>query len=112
MMPHMGCERAELRSNLTEFTMSLQKYRADVSTKQSDNAIVWRARWMGGEPLSKINNCRIVTLVGEPRATVYITSEPDTFFSVPAKFVFRGKTLNGYVTSDEDHNLVCHHCYY
>ena len=35
------------------------------------------------------------------RRTVRITSEPDTFFSIPARVKVRGKTVTGYVTGRE-----------
>ena len=39
--------------------MSMQKYRADVSSEQHDGATLWHAKWMGGLTLSKIVNCRV-----------------------------------------------------
>lgn len=92
--------------------MSDQLYRADVSEKQSDGARVWRARWMGGEPLAKIDNCRLDGLEGDMRRTVYITGEPDTWFSVPAVCRIQGCRVIGFVTGDGDGNLVFRHCYY
>lgn len=92
--------------------MGLQKYRADVSAEQRDGAIVWSARWMGGDSLAKIVNCRAVNLHGTPRLTVYIAGEADSYFSIPAKARYLGVTLNGYVTAEDDGNLVFHHCYY
>ncbi len=91
--------------------MGLAKYRSDVSEVQDDGAIIWRTNWIGGPSLAKIENCRLVNLAGDMRATVYIQGEPDTYFSIPAKFSLFGKTLSAYITS-EDGQLVCHHCYY
>jgi hypothetical protein len=91
--------------------MGIAKYRSDISETQEDGAIVWRTKWWGGPSLAKIENCRIVTLAGDMRATVYVQGEADTFFSIPAKFSLMGKVLNAYLTS-EDGQLVCHHCYY
>ena len=90
----------------------MQKYRADFSTKQPDGAIVWCARWMGGEPLAKINNCRLDNLAGDMRSTVYVTGEPDTWFSIPAACRLMGCYVKGYVTGDGDGNLVFRHVYY
>lgn len=64
--------------------MGLQKYRADISSPQADGAVLWFAQWMGGPTLSKIAHCRWETLSGDYRPTVYITGEPDTWFSIPA----------------------------
>jgi hypothetical protein len=97
--------------------MGMQKYRADVSRTQSDGAKVWSAKWMGGPSLAKIENCRM-NLAGEPRATVYITGEADSFFSIPAVCSYKGVRMRGYVTGEEGkdgngtQNLVFHHCYY
>ena len=92
--------------------MGLQKYRADKSAPQGDGAIVWRTEWMGGPTLAKIENCRWPNLAGYPRVNVYITGEPDTWFSVPAACYYKGCVVRGYVTTDEDRNLVFEHCYY
>ncbi len=89
----------------------MQKYRADESTLQSDGAVVWSARWMGGLSLARINNCRWESLAGEPRITVYVTGEPDTFFSQPAVCSYKGRRVNGYITGD-DSGLVFRHTYF
>lgn len=90
----------------------MQKYRADTSEKQSDGATVWRTEWMGGPSLAKIENCRLANLHGEPRATVYVTGEADTFFSIPAVCRHLGARVKGYVTTDDDSNLVFRQVYY
>lgn len=91
--------------------MGLQKYRADVSSIQPDGAVVWHTKWMGGKPVAKVVNCRIESLHGEPRATIYVQGEPDSWFSIPAKCYLFGKVLNGYLTG-KGHNFVFRHCYY
>lgn len=90
----------------------MQKYRADQSEKQPDGAIVWRANWMGGPSLAKIDNCRLENLSGDMRRTVYITGDADTYFSIPAVCSLGGKRVRGYVTSDDSGNLVFRHTYY
>jgi hypothetical protein len=67
---------------------------------------------MGGLSLAKVDQCRLVDLAGDMRRTVYITDEPDTWFSVPAVCKIAGARVNGYVTGDEDGNLVFRHTYY
>ena len=89
----------------------MQKYRADTSETQSDGAVIWRTQWVGGPSLAKISNCRLSELAGDMRRTVYITGEPDTFFSIPAVCKLQGCRVKGYVTS-EDGNLVFRHVYY
>lgn len=92
--------------------MGLQKYRVDKTETQADGAILGGSVWMGGSPLARINNCRLVTLEGDMRRTVYVTGEPDTWFSIPAVCRLMGCTVRGYVTSDDDGNVVFRHCYY
>ena len=92
--------------------MITSKYRSDRPTLQPDGATIWQTEWFGGLTLTKVSKCRLANIRGEPRVTVFVTSEPDTHFSIPTKFHYLGKVLNGYLTSDNDGNLVCHHCYY
>ena len=88
----------------------MQKYRADYANRQTDGAYVWRsAHW---DCLARINNCRLANLEGEPRRSVYITGEADTFFSIPAETRYMGKRVKGYVTGDDNGNLVFRHVYY
>lgn len=88
----------------------MQKYRADSKSTQPDGAVVWRSKWLGGPSLAKIDNCRLESLAGDMRRTVYLTGEPDTFFSVPAVCRLAGCRVRGYVTID-DGNLVFRHVY-
>lgn len=90
----------------------MQKYGADKSEQQSDSAIVWYSVWKGGEPLAKINNCRLATMAGNMRRTVYMTAEPDTWFSIPAVCRIAGCRVSGYVTYESNGCLVFNHTYY
>lgn len=92
--------------------MAMQKYRADKATAQPDGAIVWRAEWMGGPSLARVNNCRCSNLQGEPRVTAYATGEADTWFSIPAVCSYAGVRMRGYLTGDDSGNLVFRHTYY
>ncbi len=92
--------------------MGLQVYRADKGTLQSDGATVWHAEWDFGPSLVKITNCRLATLCGDMRRTVYIVGDPDAWFSTPAKTRLHGVTVTGYVTEDDNGNLVFRHTYY
>jgi len=90
----------------------MQKYRSDICQKQDDGAKVWLAQWLGGPSMAKIENCRLENLAGNMRRTVYITGEADTAFSIPAVCKLAGKRIKGYVTGDDDGNIVFCHCYY
>jgi len=86
--------------------MGLQKLRADVKGQQHKNgAIPWYANWIGGVSLALVRNCPIRNTViddGVSPRTVYIQGEADTFFSIPAACRYKGKTLRGYLTLDQD----------
>jgi hypothetical protein len=88
------------------------RYRCDESTKQNDGAVTWYAKWMGGPSLAKIENCRLANLEGDMRRTVTITGEPDTGFSQPAECSIAGCKVRGYVTGDDEGNLVFRQTYY
>jgi hypothetical protein len=93
----------------------MQKYRADSKRRQYDGATLWFADWIGGPSLSKITNCRLDNLAGDMRRTVYITGEPDTWYSQPAVCKIQGCRVRGYVTcddADDNRNLVFRHVYY
>ena len=62
----------------------MQKYRADKSEHMPDGSTAWFAVWMGGPTLAKVENCRLDNMAGDMRRTVYVTGEPDTYFSIPA----------------------------
>lgn len=79
----------------------MQKYRFDREGKPCPNgAIPIYSEWMGGPSLAGIRNCP-TNLNGDAR-TVYITGEPDTFFSIPAACRMFGCYVKGFVTSDDD----------
>jgi hypothetical protein len=92
--------------------MGMQKYRADISNTQADGAIIWCAKWLGGLSLAKIENCRLDKIAGDMRANVFVTGEADTAFSIPAVCSLFGKRVRGYLTDDDDGNLVFRQCYY
>lgn len=89
--------------------MGLQKYRADTSEPQGDGAVLHHAEWMGRPTLSKITNCRIDNFPDKLRGTVYITGEADSYFSIPAAMSYKGKTVRGFVTSED--GLLYFHAY-
>ncbi len=84
----------------------MQKYRADYAKDMPDGSIQWFAKWLGGPSLAKIGNCRIDGT--DIRRTVYITGEPDTYFSQPAATRVKGKYVAGYVAGDDNGCLVFH----
>ncbi len=82
--------------------MGLQKYRADKrGVTLTNGSTPWFCEWIGGPTLSKIENCPVDDIRIKVR-TVYITGEPDTYFTVPAAFSLKGKRIKGFVSYDED----------
>lgn len=90
----------------------MQRYRANTSETQPDGAKLWYSNWLGGPTLAKIENCKLESLQGDMRRTVYITGEPDTYFSIPAVCKIAGCRVKGYVTGDGEGNTVFRHVYY
>jgi hypothetical protein len=86
-------------------------YHAGTSETQADGAKVWRTS-RPFDVLAKVGNCRLENLEGNMRRTVYVTGEPDTYFSIPAVCKIQGCRVKGYVTGDGDGNLVFRHVYY
>jgi hypothetical protein len=89
--------------------MGLQKYRADAPGElQKNGALPFYTNWIGGPSLALIRNCPIESTVGYilSNRTVYITGEAENYWMRPA--VCRGpwgKTIRGYVYSNEDGEL-------
>ena len=85
--------------------MGLQKYRADKVGKTQDNGgVPYYSDWIGGPSLALIRNCKIENVPLSPR-TVYILGECD-MFSQPAACRYRGATIRGYVTTDDNGEYV------
>ncbi len=80
--------------------MGLKKYRFDETGEPNKNGSVpVFSKWMAGLTLAAIRNCPCDD--GVSARTVYLDSEPDTFFSIPASIRVRRKRVKGFVTSDE-----------
>ena len=80
--------------------MGMQKYRADVMGETSPNgAVPFYSNWIGGPSLALIRNCP--NNAGISRRTVYVTGEPDTFFSIPAVCCHKRKRLLGFLTCED-----------
>lgn len=91
------------------------KYRVDRDETNDAGQLLGYADWRYGPSLSRIKGALVYdpgngkhydpeTYVA-PRltgtVTAYITGEPDTFFSIPARARYRGKWYKGWVTTKE-----------
>jgi hypothetical protein len=89
----LTCSTTKVRTD-----MGLQKYRASrVDYVDPNGTQVWVCDWMGGPTVSKLEQCP--TPFG-PR-TVYVTGEPETFFTLPAACKFKGRGVRGYLTCED-----------
>ena len=82
--------------------MSGQIFAARERFEFPNGAIGWRP---GGPmdclgPFAKIQNCPIHDT--EDRRTVYATGYADTYFSLPGRCTYKGKTARGSIVSDND----------
>jgi hypothetical protein len=87
------------------------KYRCDVSERQSDDSVIWSAKWLGGPTIAKVENCRIDSLSGNWRVNAHVSGDADTYFSIPAYCYIKGIKVRGYLTTDEN-GLIVFHCVY
>jgi len=75
--------------------MASLKYRVDVEQENEHGQFIGSARWMGGPTVARIRNCRCDDNVNR---TAYVTGEPDTFFTLPARVNIGKQSLKGYLT--------------
>lgn len=87
------------------------RFRSDESETQTNGAIAWYTKWMGGPTLAKVENCPLESLAGDMRRTVTITGHADTYYSTPAECSIAGVKVRGYVTGTDD-GLVFRHTYF
>lgn len=82
--------------------MGIQKYRADTAgPAEANGAVPYYSQWLGGPSLALIRNCPIKGIPEAGHRTVYITGEPDSFFSQPARIQYQGRTVRGWISRDE-----------
>lgn len=86
--------------------MGLQKYIANLKgDAQKNGAIPYFSKSMWGNSLALLRNCPIENADIPPR-TVYVRGEADTWFSIPAACSYKGKTITGYITTNDDREYV------
>ena len=86
--------------------MGLQKYRVDIEgEKQRNGGTPCYTSWMAGDTLALVRDCKVANARLSPR-TVYVRGEADTAFSIPAACAYKGQTITGYLTSDDEGEYV------
>ena len=73
------------------------RFRCDKSEVNEHGQIVWHAQWMGGPSVSKVVGA--VCADGK-RRTATVTGHADTWFSLPAIVSVKGKTVTGFLSTD------------
>ncbi len=78
--------------------MASLKYRVDSEETNEHGQVIGRTHWMGGRTLARITGavCNDGT-----RRTAYITGEPDTFFSVPARVNVGKQSVKGWLGCED-----------
>jgi hypothetical protein len=75
-------------------TMASLKFRVDTEEVNQHGQTVGYTRWMGGPTLARIIGA---VCDDNQRRTAYITGEPDTFFSVPARVYVGKRSVSGWL---------------
>jgi hypothetical protein len=78
--------------------MASLKYRVDVEESNEHGQTIGRTRWMGGPTLARVKGA--ICDDGVPR-TAYVTGEPDTFFSIPARVNVGKRSVRGWLGCDD-----------
>jgi hypothetical protein len=79
--------------------MASLKYRVDYEVENKHGQWLGYTRWLGGPTLARVRCCQCGDNV---RRTAYVTAEPDTFFSQPARINIGKKSLKGFLTVEDD----------
>jgi hypothetical protein len=78
--------------------MASLKYRIDVEEQNEHGQLIGSAKWMGGPTVARIKGA--VCDDGQ-RRTAYVTGEPDTWFSVPARVNVGQRSVKGWLGCDD-----------
>jgi hypothetical protein len=78
--------------------MASLKYRVDTEETNEHGQILGYARWMGGPTLSRVKGA---VCVDGARRTAYVTSEPDTWFSLPARVNVGKRSVRGWLGCED-----------
>jgi hypothetical protein len=78
--------------------MASLKFRVDTEEVNEHGQTVGYTRWMGGPTLARIIGA---VCDDNQRRTAYITGEPDTFFSVPARVNVGKRSVSGWLGVDD-----------
>jgi len=78
--------------------MASLKFRVDAEEVNEHGQTVGHTHWMGGPTLA-----RIIGAVCDDgkRRTAYVTGEPDTFFSLPARVNVGKRSISGWLGVDD-----------
>jgi hypothetical protein len=78
--------------------MASLKFRVDTEETNEHGQTLGYTRWMGGPTLARVKGAACGD--GVPR-TAYVTGEPDTFFSIPARVNVGKRSVRGWLGCDD-----------
>ncbi len=78
--------------------MASLKFRVDFEEENRHGQFVGKTRWIGGPSPARIRNCRCQDGIDR---TAYITGEPDTWWTTPARINIGKRSVRGYLTCED-----------
>lgn len=78
--------------------MASLKYRIDTEEENQHGQVIGYTLWMAGKTLARIRNCRH----GDRTVTAYITGEPTTFWTTPARINVGKRSITGHLTCEDN----------
>jgi hypothetical protein len=78
--------------------MASLKFRVDTEETNEHGQTIGRTNWMGGPSLARVKGA--VCKDGH-RRTAYITGEPETYFSIPARVNSGKRSVKGWLSCDD-----------
>jgi hypothetical protein len=79
--------------------MASLKFRVDAEEENEHGQTIGRTHWIGGPSLARVKGA--VCDDGQ-RRTAYVTGEPDTFFSIPARVNVGKRSVSGWLGCEDN----------
>ena len=79
--------------------MASLKFRVDTEEINTHGQTIGTTLWIGGPSLARIKGA---VCEDGSRRTAYITSEPDTYFSIPARVNIGKASIKGFLVCEDE----------
>lgn len=79
--------------------MASLKFRVDAEETNEHGQTIGRTVWMGGPSLARVKGA---VCDDGTRRTAYVTGEPDTFFSIPARVNIGKRSVSGWLGCEDN----------